>query len=129
MRILPLLLAAAFGSGMANAQSYVDKLKTQDENSIGITFSNYKYKEPSIGMSLKAINFGIEYFGSRRINSEYFGIVEIDYNSGKQDYRSDASGTINDIPTKYLNAKIAIGQDFSFGSYVLSHTLDLDIVI
>jgi len=116
-------IAAILGGLGTTAQADTagsESLKTPNSNEIGVTISQYEYKEPSLGVSLKAINWGVEYFGSRRINNDWFFIGGVDYNNGKQDYSSPGSGTLGGVPTYYVNAKLAIGRDFTFDNYVLS---------
>ncbi len=109
---------ACIGAGLASAQSTTDALKTKNANEIGVTISQYEYKEPSLGVSFKATNWGVEYLGTRRINDDWFFIEGVDYNRGAQDYVG--TGTMSGVPTYYVNAKLAVGKDFAFDNYVLS---------
>jgi hypothetical protein len=100
------------------AQSSAVDLKTKTGNEIGVTISSYSYTEPSVNVSNKAINYGVEYQGTYAFGNDWFAFGEFDYNNGKNNY--SGSGTVNGIPTYYYNLKAAVGYDFAFEGFNLS---------
>ena len=104
------------------------ELATKTGNEIGVTVSGYKYTEtePS-NISIKAAKVGFDYSGTYAIGSEWpkrsdgwFVRGDLRYATGKADYSSSISGTLNNRPDWYYEIKGLIGKDFSFGDYSLS---------
>jgi hypothetical protein len=128
MRTVKKLLAIAlFGcSSIALAQADQNKLKTQSINEIGLTVSSYKYTEPnltdltgtSMSVTMKAVNYGIEYQGTLALNEDFYLLGQADYNNGSANY--SGSGTLNSVPQFYYNFKGAVGHDFTFDNFVIS---------
>jgi hypothetical protein len=128
MKIVKATLAVALVgcSSIALAQADQNKLKTQSINEIGVTVSSYKYTEPNLtdltgtamSVSMKGINYGIEYQGTLALSEDFYLLGEADYNNGSVNY--SGSGTINSIPQFYYNFKGAVGHDFAFDNFVLS---------
>lgn len=102
------------------------ELATKTGNEIGVTVSGYKYTEPGL-ISIKAIKSGFDYSGTYAIGSEWpnrssgwFGRGDLRFATGKGDYSSDLSGTLNDRPDWYYEVRGLIGKDFYFADYTLS---------
>lgn len=101
-------------------------LTTRTGNEVGVTVSDYKYTEPGI-MAIKATKIGFEYSGTYALDSEWpnqskgwFVRGDVRYATGKGNYSSGLSGTINDRPDWYYEIRGLIGKDFYFGDYTLS---------
>jgi len=102
------------------------ELATKTGNEIGVTVSSYKYTEPG-NMSIKAAKFGFDYSGTYAIGSEWpnrsngwFVRGDLRFATGKGDYSSGLSGTLNDRPDWYYEIRGLVGKDFYFGDYTLS---------
>jgi hypothetical protein len=113
-----LFVSGALFSSLAIAQALPVDLNIKSGNEIGVTISSYSYSEPSINVSNKATNYGIEYQGAYAFGNNFFMLGAIDYNYGEQNY--SGSGTISGIPTYYYNLKGAIGYDFAFEGFNFS---------
>jgi len=118
-------LFTSVGAGPALAQSATD-LFTKTENSLGVSLTNYKYKEPNV-MQLKAAKAGFDYagtyaFGSVWPNTDqgWFFRGEARYATGNADYSSPISGTLDNTKDWYYELRGLLGRDFNMGSYVLS---------
>lgn len=101
------------------------ELATKTGNEIGVTVSRYKYTEPNA--SIKATKIGFDYSGTYAIVPEWpnrsngwFVRGDMRFATGKGDYSSDLSGTLNDRPHWYYEIRGLIGKDFHFGDYTLS---------
>ena len=101
-------------------------LATKTGNEVGVTASSYKYTEPG-NMSIKATKIGFDYSGTYAIGSEWpnrsagwFLRGDLRYATGKGDYSSGASGSLNDRPDWYYEVRGLVGKDFDFGDYTLS---------
>jgi len=126
-KIKLLLLSSLLGaSATVFAQTTPPDLKTNSINEIGLTVSSYKYTEPNLtdlagtamSVTMKAINYGVEYQGTLALEQDWYLLGEADYNNGSVNY--SGSGTINNIPQFYYNFKGAVGHDFAFDDFVLS---------
>lgn len=113
-----------FTSGASLAQN--KELATQTGNEFGVILSNYRYTEPGV-MNLKATKIGFEYSGTYAIDPEWpnqnkgwFLRTELRYLTGKADYESASSGSLNDAPDWYYEARILGGKDFHLDGYVLA---------
>lgn len=102
------------------------ELATKTGNEIGITVSSYKYTEPG-SISIKAAKIGFDYTGTYAIGSEWpnrgngwFARGDLRFATGKGDYSSGVSGTLNDRPDWYYEIRGLVGKDFHFGGYTLS---------
>jgi len=128
MRSIKKLLAVTLfaGSAVAMAQADSANLKTKSINEIGLTLSSYKYTEPNLtdfsgtamSVTMKSINYGVEYQGTLALEQDWYLLGEADYNNGAVNYTG--TGTINNIPQFYYNFKGAVGHDFAFDDLVLS---------
>jgi hypothetical protein len=116
---LVMLLLATGATAIAQPPAN-ENLKTTTSNEIGITISSYKYTEPSLSVTSKAINYGLEYQGIYAFKNDWFLLGVFDYSNGDNKYASPGSGTLNGIPTSYYNLKSAIGYDLSFDGFNLS---------
>lgn len=101
------------------------ELATKTGNEIGVTVSGYKYTEPNA--SIKATKIGFDYSGTYAIGSEWpnrsygwFVRGDLRFATGKGDYSSGLSGTLNDRPDWYYEIRGLIGKDFDLGDYALS---------
>ena len=101
-------------------------LATKTGNEIGVTVSDYKYTEPG-NMSIKATKVGFDYSGTYAIGSEWpsrstgwFLRGDLRYATGKGDYSSSISGTLDKRPDWYYEIRGLVGKDFAFGDYSLS---------
>ena len=105
-------------TSVAFAQSSQVNLKTESANEIGLTVSAYTYSEPSLSVTNKATNLGVEYQGTYAFKNDWFILGEFDYNNGSVRY--SGSGTASGIPQYYYNLKGAVGYDFAFDGFNLS---------
>lgn len=101
-------------------------LATRTGNELGVTVSGYKYTEPD-KMSIKATKIGFDYSGTYAIDSEWpnrnqgwFVRGDLRFATGKGDYVSGLSGTLNNLPDWYYEIRGLIGTDFHFADYTLS---------
>lgn len=101
-------------------------LATKSGNEVGVTFSTYKYTEPGV-LTLKANKIGFEYSGTYAIGSEWpnrsngwFVRGDLRFATGKADYSSPLSGTLNNLPDRYFEVRGLIGKDFDLGDYTLA---------
>ena len=101
-------------------------LATKTGNELGVSVSGYKYTEPG-NMSIKATKIGFDYSGTYAIGSEWpnhsngwFVRGDLRYATGKGDYSSGVSGTLNNMPDWYYEVRGLVGKDFHFGGYTLS---------
>lgn len=123
-----LLLSAGFistfASFSANAQSSdLTKLKTQTGNEIGVTISSYAYSEPSLNVSMKATNLGLDYTGTYAFGNDWFVLGNLNYNNGSVKY--SGTGTQSGIPQYYYDIKAAVGYDFAVEGIQLSPYIGL----
>ena len=114
--LTPLPAALAQNTGLA----------TKTANELGVTVSNYKYTEPGV-MSIKATKIGFDYTGTYAIGAEFpnrndgwFVRGDVRYATGKGDYSSNTTGTLNDRPDWYYEVRGLVGRDFNFSDYTLS---------
>ncbi len=101
-------------------------MPTKTGNEIGIGLSSYKYTEPGIA-SFKANKIGFDYSGTYALDAEWpnrnkgwFVRGDLHFATGKGDYSSPISGSLNNRPDWYYEAKGLIGKDFHFDGYTLS---------
>ena len=122
--VTALAMAACVASPAALAQRV--NLTTQSGHEVGTTLTSYKYTEPGL-MRIKATKIGFDYTGTYAIGSEWpnrsngwFVRADVRYATGKGDYSSSISGSINDRTDWYYEVRGLIGKDFDMGQYVLS---------
>jgi hypothetical protein len=120
-----LLIAAAVATLATNVIADTSSLKTQTANEVGISVSSYEYKEPykaehGFWMKLDAVNYGINYLGTYKINDNWFALGNLNYKRGDDDYKSSGSGTDKNIGKDIFEVKVAIGRDFDFDKFVVS---------
>lgn len=108
------------------AHSQDAELATKSGNEVGVTFSGYKYTEPGL-LTLKANKIGIDYSGTYAFGSEWpnrsegwFVRGDVRFATGKVDYSSSLSGSINNRPDRYYELRGFVGKDFHFANYTLS---------
>lgn len=101
-------------------------LATKMANEIGVTVSGYQYTEPGI-MSIKATKIGFDYSGTYAITSEFpnrndgwFVRGDVRYATGKGDYSSSTTGSLDDRIDWYYEVRGLVGKDFHFSNYALS---------
>lgn len=112
-------IAMAVSAPLAMAEQAAN-LKTTTGNEIGLTVSQYEYKEPDISLSDKATKFGIDYNGALALSDDWFLRGDLRYATGKVDYSSSTSGTKNGNPDWYYEIRGVAGKDFQAGNYVYS---------
>lgn len=117
-------LAGCLATPAALAQN--NTLATRSANDVGVSLTGYKYTEPGL-MTLKAQKVGFEYAGTYAIGSEWpnrsegwFVRGELRYATGKADYSSGASGSIDNRTDWYYEVRGLLGKDFDMGNYVLA---------
>jgi hypothetical protein len=115
--LLAVILLSSASIGVF-AQSTPVNLKTQTGNEIGLTVSSYSYSEPSISVSMKATNLGIDYTGTYAFGNNFFVLGNANYNNGQVNY--SGTGTQSGIPQFYYDFKGVIGYDFGFDGFNLS---------
>ena len=118
-------LAGCLVAPAALAQQRTD-LSTRSGHDVGVTLTNYKYSEPGV-MAIKARKIGFDYSITHAIGSEWpnrnngwFVRADLRYATGKGDYSSSISGSLNDRVDWYYEVRGLIGKDYDQGSYVLS---------
>jgi hypothetical protein len=111
------LSASLLSSCLVLAQSPLD-LKTESGNELGLTVSSYSYLEPGLGVSMKAINWGVNYTGTYAFGNDWFVFGNANYNNGQVSY--SGTGTQSGIPQYYFDIKGAVGHDFAFEGFNLS---------
>lgn len=119
---------AAFACGfmLLPALAHAADLATKTGNDLGVTVSGYKYTEPGV-MSVKATKVGFDYSGTYALGSEWpnrskgwFVRADLRYVTGKADYNGGATGTLNNVPDWYYEARGLVGKDFHYSGYTLS---------
>lgn len=103
-----------------------NELAIRTGQEIGVTVSSYKYDEPSI-MSIKANKIGIDYTGTYALrpdwperSSGWFLRGDLRYASGKGDYDSPTSGSINDRPDWYYEIRGLFGKEYEWDDHTLA---------
>lgn len=101
-------------------------LSTQTENSVGVSLSHYKYKEPGF-MSLQANVLGIDYAGTYafapqwpQTQQTWFVRGELAYKTGRADYESTNGLSIAGTENWYGEVRALVGRDVQLGQSVLS---------
>lgn len=101
-------------------------LATRNGHDLGVSLTSYKYTEPGV-MTLKANKVGFDYSGTIAIGSEWpnrnngwFVRGDLRYATGKTDYSSSISGTIDNRIDWYYEVRGLFGKDFDMGNYVLA---------
>ena len=112
------LTASLISSSLVFAQSQPVNLKTQSGNELGLTISSYSYSEPSLNVSMKATNLGIDYTGTYAFGNDWFLLGNANYNNGQVNY--SGTGTQSGIPQYYYDFKGVVGYDFAFEGFNLS---------
>lgn len=109
-----------------NVHAHVLALGSQNENSLGMAVSGYKYNEPGL-MTLRATMLELNYSGTRvwaphwpQTRATWFVRADLALASGRADYRSPFRGDMNDTDNWYVDARGLLGRDFHLGSAVLS---------
>ncbi len=102
------------------------ELATRTGNEFGVSATNYEYAEPG-HMSIKANKIGFDYTGTYAIGSQspnrsdgWFLRGNLRYATGKGDYSSKLTGSMDNRPDWYYEAKMLIGKDFILSGYTLS---------
>ena len=120
-----LFLAAAIATLATNVIADTNSLKTKTAHEVGISVSSYEYKEPykaehDFWMKLDAVNYGVNYLGTYKINDNWFALGNMSYKRGDDDYKSSGTGTDKNIGKDIFEVKVAIGRDFDFDKFVVS---------
>ena len=121
-----LLLCSALCLLVPSAFAQNADLATKSEKAVGLTLLSYKYDEPSY-MTLKANKMGIDFSGTYALGSQWpnpgqglFVRGEFQTLSGKADYESPISGSINNTPNRSTEARALLGKDFEVGGAMLA---------
>ena len=112
------VLLGLMATGVVFAQSPSVDLKTKTGNEIGLTISSYSYSEPSLSVSMKATNWGVDYTGTYAFGNDFFVLGNANYNNGPVNY--SGTGTQSGIPQYYYDIKGVVGYDFAFEGFNLS---------
>lgn len=113
------------------AMASIDGLCTQSGQSLGISLSDYSYQETGI-MSLKSKKAGGVYAATYALDGDHACTRQgwsvsgqFRFVSGKADYTSPISGTLNDTPNWYYETFFTVGKDVDLGESVLTPHLGL----
>jgi len=112
------VLLGLMATGVVFAQSPSVDLKTKSGNELGLTISSYSYSEPSLNVSMKATNWGVDYTGTYAFGNDFFVLGNANYNNGPVNY--SGTGTQSGIPQYYYDIKGVVGYDFAFEGFNLS---------
>lgn len=93
-------------------------LETTTGNTLGFSLSGYEYKEPGV-MKLEARKLGFDYSGTYAFPSNrteeaggWFVLGQARYATGKADYTSPISGSLNNTTNWYYELRGYIGRDY-----------------
>ena len=103
------------------AQDSSVTIATQTGNTLGLTFSGYQYKEPSLDVVISAPLLGVDYTGTYAFGNDWFAKADARYAYGSAKY--SGSGTQSNIPYSYYDLRGLVGYDFNFaelGGFVLA---------
>ncbi len=113
------------------AMAEIADLCTQSGQSLGISVSDYTYQETGV-MSLKSNKAGVVYTATYALDGMHactrrgwFVSGQFRFASGKADYTSPLSGTLNDTPNWYYDTFFVVGRDFDLGAHVLTPHIGL----
>lgn len=120
-----LFIAATIATLATNAIADTNSLKTKTAHEVGISVSSYEYKEPykaehDFWMKLDAINYGVNYLGTFKINDNWFALGNMSYKRGDDDYKNSRRQTYKNIGKDIFEVKVAVGRDFDFDKFVVS---------
>jgi hypothetical protein len=127
-RILGAAVATAVAWGVAApaALAQSNSLAMKMAHELGVTATHYKYTEPGLA-SIKGMKIGFDYSGTYVIGSQWpnrndgwFVRGDLRYATGKVDYSSGISGSIDNLKDWYYEVRGLIGKEFDQGSYVLA---------
>lgn len=110
-RQVVLLLAGASIATLAGAQTSPG-LATQSGFELGLSLSDYRYEEPTVGMSLDGSQSGVRGAYTRGFADTLFGRTEVRAAYGEPDYRSADSGGADAQPNFIFETRALIGRDF-----------------
>lgn len=122
--ILGLSAAAAVGHTESNpnhnspAYQQEPSLSTQTGHILGLTVSDYVYKEPSLGVKITSTKIGFDYNGTIKLDSSLFLKADFRYATGKAEY--SGSGTQDDEDDWYFDARGLIATDLAFLHFSIS---------
>jgi hypothetical protein len=111
-------IAAISNISMANENSPIG-LGTRSGNEIGVTISNYNYRESNDSVNLSGILYGLEYERTQAFD-DFFVMGNFVYKKGSFSYISQSSGSLSNLNNYYYEARGLIGKDFSWNSGNLS---------
>ena len=98
-----------------------NSLATETGNTIGVTISGYRYKEPAPNVVINAALFGLDYAGTYAFGNDWFVKAGGRFTYGTAKY--SGNGTQSNIPYYYWDLRGLAGYDFSFaelGGYTLA---------
>jgi hypothetical protein len=132
-RLAAASLALLGAAGLSSAWAQASDLSTRSGHSLGLDLSAYTYDEPGV-MTLKSRQLGVDYaftyaLGGTwpRSNEGWFVRGELRLATGKADYRSSISGSIDGTGNGYVEARGLVGRDFDRGGYVLAPYVGLGL--
>ncbi len=107
---------AAFCAVSASASDKT--LGTQTGQELGVSVSDYTYKEPSLAVKNDGIKLGVDYTTSMSLQNDWFFKLNGRFAYGKVDY--SGSGTSDNNPDYYLEVRPLFGKDHMMGNSVLA---------
>ena len=117
-------LACALTVSTVRAQDH--GLATKMAIDLSATLTHYEYKEPGLA-TIKGVKVGFDVSGTYVFGSQWpdrnkgwFVRGDLRYATGKTDYSSGISGSIDNLKDWYYEVRGVIGKDFDQGSYVLA---------
>lgn len=90
--------------------------KTSGGNELGISLSSYRYEEPTLAMSNKGDKFGVNHYGAKTLEGDWFVKDDVRFAYGRVDYYSPNSGAKSDLTDWYVDARGLIGREIQMGS-------------
>ncbi|MEQ1742910.1 MAG: hypothetical protein ABL869_10510 [Candidatus Nitrotoga sp.] len=119
-KIQKLSLALIFTSlsSLSFAQQ-IPGLNTVTGNELGLTISNYFYKEPSLDVDIKGQNKGgVAYTGTLAFGGNWFAKADLRYVNGRAEY--SGSGTSKGHLDWYYDVRGLFGKDFIVSGHVIA---------
>jgi hypothetical protein len=115
---LSLAVICTLVSSLSFAQP-IPGLSTVSGHELGLTISNYFYKEQSLDVDIKGQNKGgVAYTGTLAFGGNWFAKADLRYVNGKVDY--SGSGTTKGNPDWYYDARGLFGKDFIVSGHVIA---------
>ncbi len=119
------LTSSACGLTLPAVHAQNNRMALKMSHELGVTASRYKYDEPGL-VTIKANKIGFDYSGTYVFDSQWpnrdswFFRGDLRYATGKADYSSSISGSIDNLEDWYYEVRGLIGKDFNLGGYHLA---------